>query len=55
MSKNTPSSERRSLWHTGCLFHATTRYPRNAKSPRVDRLAGILRHGLLAPAQCPDG
>jgi hypothetical protein len=43
------------LWQMGSLFHNCDRYPRKRKAPRVDRLAGILRHGLLAPAACPDG
>lgn len=33
----------------------TTRYPRKPNAARVDRLAGILRNGLIAPASCPDG
>jgi hypothetical protein len=32
-----------------------SRYPRNPRVARVDRLAGILRNGLLAPASCQDG
>jgi hypothetical protein len=47
--------QRPSLWHLGALFHVTTRYPRKRRAGRVDRLAGILRNGLLAPASCPDG
>lgn len=43
------------LWEPGSLFHAASRYPRRADLPRVDRLAGILRNGLVAPACCPDG
>jgi hypothetical protein len=43
------------LWHTGALFHVSARYPRNPRAARVDRLAGILRKGLLAPASCQDG
>ncbi len=43
------------LWHDGALFHVTSRYPRKPDVPRVDRLAGILRGGLVAPACCPDG
>ncbi len=46
---------RSALWHSGALFHASTRYPRNPRVARVDRLAGILRNGLLAPAACQDG
>ena len=38
------------LWHCGALFHASYRYPRKRKAARIDRLAGILRNGLLAPA-----
>ncbi len=49
------SGQRPSPWHTGALFHATTRYPRRRRAAAVDRLAGILRNGLLAPASCPDG
>lgn len=43
------------LWHHGALFHVTTRYPRKRNAPRVDRLAGILKSGLVAPARCQDG
>ena len=50
-----PEERRASPWHLGALFHAATRYPRKRKAARVDRLAGILRNGLLAPASCPDG
>jgi hypothetical protein len=50
-----PEARRPSPWHLGALFHAATRYPRKRKAARVDRLAGILRNGLLAPARCPDG
>ncbi len=46
---------RPSPWHLGALFHVTTRYPRKPRAARVDRLAGILRNGLLAPASCRDG
>jgi hypothetical protein len=49
------SGERPSLWRTGSLFHAFMRYPRDPTLPRVDRLAGILREGLIAPAHCRDG
>ena len=50
-----PKEPRPSPWHPGALFHVSTRYPRRRRAARVDRLAGILRHGLLAPASCPDG
>lgn len=43
------------LWHSGDLFHVSTRYPRRPQAARVDRLAGILRNGLMAPASCRDG
>jgi hypothetical protein len=43
------------LWHDGALFHVSTRHPRRPDVARVDRLAGILRKGLIAPASCPDG
>ena len=46
---------RPSPWHLGALFHVATRYPRKPRAARVDRLAGILRNGLRAPADCPDG
>jgi hypothetical protein len=46
---------RTALWHSGVLFHCSTRYPRNPRLAGVDRLAGILRNGLLAPASCKDG
>lgn len=32
-----------------------TRYPRRPNAPRIDRLAGILHRGLVAPARCEDG
>src|SRR5262245_61021027 len=43
------------LWQIGDLVHMTTRYPRKRGAPMVDRLAGILKHGLVAPAHCQDG
>ncbi len=45
----------RKLWQTGDLFHVFSRYPRRPEAPRVDRLAGILKHGLVAPGACDDG
>jgi hypothetical protein len=45
----------RALWQRGDLFHAAYRYPRKRDVPKVDRLAGILRSGLVAPAACEDG
>jgi hypothetical protein len=45
----------KALWQAGDLFHVSTRYPRNRQAPRVDRLAAILRTGLVAPARCQDG
>lgn len=45
----------RKLWQEGDLFHVTTRYPRKATAPRVDRLAAILRAGLVAPARSTCG
>jgi hypothetical protein len=50
-----PEEQCPSLWQAGALFHVTTRYPRKRRAARVDRLAGILRNGLLAPASCADG
>ncbi len=50
-----PAGAKHVLWHTGCLFHVTSRYPRKRNAPRVDRLAGILQRGLVAPASCPHG
>ena len=47
--------DRTALWQSGDLFHVSTRYPRNPRVAGVDRLAGILRSGLLAPAACQDG
>jgi hypothetical protein len=44
----------RALWQVGDLFHVCTRYPRRS-GKKVDRLAGILKDGLLAPAHCRDG
>ncbi len=45
----------RKLWQRGDLFHMCTRYPRKQNAPQVDRLAGILKSGLVAPAACQDG
>src|SRR5207253_2480424 len=45
----------RTLWQLGDLVHITTRFPRKSKRPAVDRLAGILKLGILAPACCQDG
>ncbi len=45
----------RRLWQRGDLFHVATRYPRKPQAPRIDRLAGILRKGLVAPGCCQDG
>jgi hypothetical protein len=45
----------KTLWQYGDLFHATTRYPRRPTAPRIDRLAGILTKGLVAPGWCQDG
>src|SRR6266508_4937778 len=42
------------LWQQDDLFHVATRYPRKPEAPQVDRLARILRHGLLAPARFPE-
>src|SRR5438093_954812 len=43
-----------SLWQPGVLFHVSSRYPRRPDAARVDRLAGILRTGLVAPGCCQD-
>lgn len=45
----------RSLWQAGDLFHMSTRYPRKRHAPKIDRLAGILKRGLVAPGRCEDG
>lgn len=50
-----PEGRRPSPWQLGTLFHVASRYPRKRRARRVDRLANILRNGLLAPASCPDG
>ncbi len=50
---NTHNKLRR-LWKPGDLFHNTARYSRKHHAP-TDRLAGILRHGLVAPGVCADG
>jgi len=49
------TKKRKVLLRAGDLFHVVTRYPRKPKMPKVDRLAGILRQGLVAPACCEDG
>jgi hypothetical protein len=43
------------LWQLGALFHNFSRYPRKRHVSKTDRLAGILQHGLLAPASRDDG
>jgi hypothetical protein len=43
------------LWQMGTLFHNASRYPRKPDVKRIDRLAGILKHGLVAPGACEDG
>jgi len=45
----------RRLWQSGDLFHVSLRYPRRQGAPNIDRLAGILRNGLIAPGCCEDG
>ena len=45
----------RNLWQMGDLFHNFSRYPRKRGAKKVDRLAGILRNGIVAPASCDDG
>ena len=45
----------RQIWRPGDLFHNVWRFPRKAGAPRVDRLAGILRSGIVAPGVCDDG
>jgi hypothetical protein len=55
LAKSQKDDVYRSLWRSGALFHVSRRYPRRADVARVDRLASILRKGLLAPASCPDG
>jgi hypothetical protein len=45
----------RTLWQSGDLFHVCARYSRRRDVPKVDRLAGILKRGLVAPAGCEDG
>ncbi|MBW3538929.1 MAG: hypothetical protein KY476_01540 [Planctomycetes bacterium] len=47
--------DRAAIWQLGLLFHCTNRFPRRPDLPRIDRLAGILRHGLIAPGSCEDG
>ena len=53
--KSRPGKNGPSLYQPGALFHVSYRYPRKSNAPKVDRLAGILRNGLLAPASCGDG
>ena len=45
----------RDLWQPGDLFHNFSRYPRRRGVPKVDRLTGILKNGIVAPASCEDG
>lgn len=51
----TAQNKLKQLWQPGDLFHNVSRYPRKGGARPVDRLAGILQHGLLAPATCADG
>jgi hypothetical protein len=53
--KSRAAKDFQSLWHIGALFHVSHRYPRKRNVAKLDRLASIFRHGLLAPASCPDG
>ena len=46
---------RPSPWHHRALFLAITRYSRKRRAARIDRLAGLLRNGLLPPASSADG
>ncbi len=50
MPKFKASNDYMALWQNGALFHAASRYPRKPKARKVDRLASILRNGLLTPA-----
>ena len=45
----------RKLWQPRDLFHVFSRYPRRRGARQVDRLAGILKNGLVAPGVCDDG
>jgi hypothetical protein len=54
-AQHPPSTTRTPLWHAGALFHVSARFPRKPNAPRIDRLAGVLRNGLVAPACCQDG
>ena len=45
----------RRLWQRDDLVHFTTRYSRKPTAQPVDRLAAILRDGLVAPAASADG
>ena len=48
-------SKLKRLWQMGDLFHNSARYPHKRDALPTDRLAGILRRGILAPAACDDG
>ena len=43
------------VWRDGALFHNVSRYPRRPDVRHSDRLAGILKNGLVAPGLCKDG
>lgn len=45
----------RRLWQMGDLFHNTARYSHKPEASQTDRLAAILRQGLVAPGACDDG
>jgi hypothetical protein len=38
------------LWQPGMLFHLFSRYPRRPGAARIDRLAAVLKRGLIPPA-----
>lgn len=48
-------SKLKKLWQMGDLFHNTMRFSHKSEAAQTDRLAGILRHGLIAPAASEDG
>jgi len=43
------------IWQPGDLFHIFSRYPRRPRALKVDRLAGVLKKGIVPPASCNDG
>jgi hypothetical protein len=55
MGESQDKQKRKGLWQSGDLFHIFSRYPRQPRARKVDRLAHILHKGLVAPAADDEG